>query len=63
VNVTVRLDSAHVLDDDCIDYLTGGAGQDLLFFNQAGDGGAADKVTDLGAQEFAEDINFINNEA
>jgi hypothetical protein len=47
-----------VSDDGAYDVLTGAAGQDWLLFNN--DEGVKDKVTDLGAWEFADDIDFIN---
>ena len=46
-------------DDAAQDVLTGSAGLDWFLFNQDGDGGAKDKVTDLSAQEFASDMDFI----
>jgi WD40 repeat protein len=41
--------------------LTGSAGRDWFFANLDGDGNAKnkDKITDLSANEFAEDIDFI----
>ena len=38
--------------------LTGSAGQDWFFANL--DTGVLDKITDLGAAEFAIDLDFIN---
>ena len=39
--------------------LTGSEGQDWFLFNA--DTGVKDKVTDLKANEFADDLDFINN--
>ena len=52
---------ATVFDDGVADMLTGNDGQDWFLFNADGDGDARkkDKVTDLTAQEFASDIDFI----
>jgi Ca2+-binding RTX toxin-like protein len=47
-----------VFDDGAADVLTGSAGQDW-FLSQA-DGTSKDKVTDLSAAEFANDLDFIN---
>ena len=50
-----------VLDDNAVDLLTGSSGQDWFLFNADGEGGSKkDKVTDLKADEFALDLNFIN---
>lgn len=47
-------------DDDAADVLTGSAGQDWFLFNADGDNQAKkDKVTDLSAAEFADDLDFI----
>lgn len=53
---------ATVLDDGVVDVLTGDTGQDWFLFNVDGDGDPTkkDKVTDLSAQEFAADLDFIN---
>jgi Ca2+-binding RTX toxin-like protein len=51
---------ATVHDDGVMDVLTGSAGVDWFLLNQDGDNATAkDKVTDLGAEEFASDIDFI----
>jgi Ca2+-binding RTX toxin-like protein len=51
-----------VLDDNAVDVLTGSTGQDWFLFNNDGQGGSAkDKVTDLGASEFASDLDWINS--
>jgi Ca2+-binding RTX toxin-like protein len=55
---TVKHGTVH--DDRAADILTGDAGQDWFIFNADGDGGAKDKVTDLNANEFASDLDFIN---
>ena len=44
--------------DTSVDVLTGSAGQDWYFANVQG-GGVQDKITDLSAQEFAGDLDFI----
>ncbi|MBC7965167.1 MAG: tandem-95 repeat protein, partial [Fuerstia sp.] len=49
---------ATVFDDGIEDVLTGSAGLDWFFANF--DGGISDKITDLHASEFADDIDFIN---
>lgn len=50
-----------VLDDNAVDLLTGSSGQDWFLFNADGeDGSKKDKVTDLKADEFALDLDFIN---
>ena len=51
-------------DDGARDVLTGSAGQDLFFANlvvdeEGDDAIGTDKVTDLSASEFAEDLDFI----
>ena len=50
-------------DDGAKDVLTGSVGQDWFFANlvrDAGDDAARkDKITDLGACEFAQDIDFM----
>lgn len=60
LNTSVFLSDANVFDDGCADVLSGSAGSDWFFANLDGDGGAADRVTDLGAAEFAADIDFID---
>ena len=50
-----------VLDDGVKDVLTGDGGLDWFLFNADGDNEAKkDKVTDLNAAEFADDLDFIN---
>ena len=50
-----------VLDDNAVDLLTGSSGQDWFLFNADGESGSKkDKVTDLKADEFALDLDFIN---
>jgi autotransporter-associated beta strand protein len=55
--------AATVHDDGVRDVLTGSAGQDWFFANLVRDAGDdashMDKITDLGACEFAQDIDFI----
>jgi Ca2+-binding RTX toxin-like protein len=51
---------ATVFDDDAEDVLTGSDGQDWFFVNVDAPGQVTDKVTDLGADEFAVDLDFIN---
>ena len=46
-----------VFDDAAHDVLTGSAGLDWFFANL--DSGALDKITDLHAAEFADDLSFI----
>ena len=48
---------ATAFDDGAADVLTGGAGLDWFFANL--DTGVKDKITDLGAAEFAQDVAFI----
>ena len=50
-----------VFDDGVKDHLTGGNGQDWFVANLDGDGDKdqKDKVTDLSAVEFADDLDFI----
>jgi Ca2+-binding RTX toxin-like protein len=61
LNGLTFLNDQTVHDDGAVDLMTGSAGQDWFLFNQDGDNGAAkDKITDLHAQEFANDIDFIN---
>jgi Ca2+-binding RTX toxin-like protein len=53
---------ANVLDDGTADVLTGSAGIDWFLFNADGDNEASkDKVTDLSAKEFADDLDFIHS--
>jgi Ca2+-binding RTX toxin-like protein len=61
LNGSVFLTDSTVHDDGVVDMLTGSSGQDWFLSNQGGDNGAAkDKVTDLHADEFASDLDFIN---
>jgi Ca2+-binding RTX toxin-like protein len=46
-----------VFDDDAKDVMTGSSGQDGFFANL--DSGVLDKITDLSASEFAEDLDII----
>jgi hypothetical protein len=46
-----------VFDDAVKDTMTGSEGQDWFFANL--DSGILDKITDLSAAEFAEDLDFI----
>ena len=46
-----------VLDDLLIDILTGDAGRDWFFVNA--DGLLRDRITDLNASEFADDLDFM----
>ena len=57
VFLTTEGASATVFDDGAADVLTGSAGQDWFFANL--DTGVRDRITDLGAREFANDIDFI----
>jgi len=57
----LRIDgaTATVFDDNAYDMLTGSAGQDWFFANLDGESGTVrDKVTDVHASEFANDIDF-----
>jgi Ca2+-binding RTX toxin-like protein len=56
----IRLDDTTVSDDGVLDVLTGSSGQDWFLVNLVG-GGIHDKVTDLSASEFADDLEFINS--
>ncbi|MCY2953378.1 MAG: PKD domain-containing protein [Planctomycetota bacterium] len=56
---SVDPDLETVFDDGNIDILTGDAGEDWFLFNK--DSGVRDRVTDLNAGEFADDIDFINS--
>jgi hypothetical protein len=55
--------TANVLDDNAKDVLTGSSGQDWFFANLFLDNGdnanQKDKITDLSAEEFASDLDFI----
>lgn len=55
---SVVLTQATVFDDRSADLLTGSAGVDWFWANYQG-GGVLDKVTDLGAAEFRDDLAFI----
>ena len=52
-----------VVDDLVVDVLTGSDGTDWFFVNLDGDGDdrKKDKVTDLSAAEYVDDLDFINN--
>jgi hypothetical protein len=58
---TLNADPSHgpvtVFDDDAADVLTGSAGIDWFFANL--ESGVLDKITDLHALEFADDLDFI----
>lgn len=56
--MTASVATTTVFDDGAADVLTGSAGQDWLFANLLGTG-VKDKVTDLSAAEFANDLTFI----
>jgi Ca2+-binding RTX toxin-like protein len=58
LNGTIKLNDTTVSDDLVKDVLTGGAGRDWFLFDN--DGLGKDKITDLSASEFANDIDFIN---
>jgi Ca2+-binding RTX toxin-like protein len=60
LNGSILLNDQTVHDDAVEDILTGSSGQDWFLFNQDGDGGRRDRITDLSASEFANDIDFIN---
>ena len=47
-----------MFDDGAADVLTGNTGQDWFFANILGTG-IKDKITDLSAAEFANDLTFI----
>jgi parallel beta-helix repeat protein len=51
--------NATVIDDGAADVLTGNSGQDWFWANFKGSG-VLDKITDLSAAEFANDLDFIN---
>jgi len=54
--------AATVLDDNAADVVTGSAGLDWFVINVDGDSGSArDKATDLGAAEFAADLDWLNS--
>ncbi len=48
---------AAVFDDAAADVMTGSSGQDWFWANI--DAGVKDRITDLGASEFATDLDFI----
>jgi hypothetical protein len=50
-------DSATVPDDEATDLLTGPEGQDWFFANLGA--GVWDRLTDLSAREFADDLDFM----
>ena len=55
--------AATVFDDDARDVLTGGQGRDWFFANCFHDDeGRRDRITDLRASEFAEDLDWIEEE-
>jgi Ca2+-binding RTX toxin-like protein len=58
--LTTQGSSPTVRDDSVKDIMTGSDGQDWFFANLAS--GVLDKVTDLTASEFAEDLEFILSE-
>jgi Ca2+-binding RTX toxin-like protein len=60
----VFLNNTTVHDDAAADVLTGSSGQDWFLFNNDGDGGITDAVTDLHTFEamFASDIDFLNSD-
>jgi Ca2+-binding RTX toxin-like protein len=63
LNGSVLLNENTVHDDGVRDVLTGSSGQDWFLFNADGDNDALrDLITDLHAQEFANDIDFINQQ-
>jgi Ca2+-binding RTX toxin-like protein len=63
-NIFLKMDgtTATVHDDAAVDVLTGSAGIDWFLLNLDGDGNNSikDKITDLSAAEFANDLDFIN---
>jgi titin len=62
LNVEPDQGAVTVFDDDYADVLTGSAGIDWFFANLDGDGDpnmAKDRITDLHASEFADDLEFI----
>jgi hypothetical protein len=58
LRVTDQAATTTVFDDGAADVLTGTSGQDWFFANVAGSG-VRDKITDLSAAEFANDLSFI----
>lgn len=58
LRVTDQAATTTVFDDGAEDVLTGSAGQDWFFANLTGSG-VRDRITDLGAAEFAIDLDFI----
>jgi Ca2+-binding RTX toxin-like protein len=63
LNAGYLLTDGTVHDDHAADVLTGESGNDWFLFNQDGDGGVKDKVTDLSKFEaqFATDIDWLNS--
>ncbi len=59
LRVTGDLATTTVYDDGAADVMTGTSGQDWYFANLAGTG-VLDRITDLSAAEFANDLSFIN---
>jgi Ca2+-binding RTX toxin-like protein len=57
LNVDPSRGPVTVFDDGAADVLTGSAGRDWFFANL--DNGVLDKITDLHASEFADDLDFI----
>ncbi len=56
--------AATVFDDDARDVLTGGNGLDWFFANcYHDDEGRRDRITDLNADEFADDLDWIEDES
>jgi hypothetical protein len=55
----VKLNASTVFDDAAHDVMTGTSGQGWSFANVSG-GGVYDKLTDLSAAEFVNDLAFIN---
>jgi Ca2+-binding RTX toxin-like protein len=59
LRVTDQAATTTVYDDGAADVMTGTSGQDWYFANLAGTG-VLDRITDLSAAEFANDLSFIN---
>jgi hypothetical protein len=59
LRVTSQASTTTVFDDGAADVMTGTSGQDWYFANLAG-AGVLDRITDLSAAEFANDLTFIN---
>jgi hypothetical protein len=57
--LTVNGPDARVFDDGVLDVLTGAEGRDWFFANL--DTGLLDRITDLHSNEFAADLDFIQN--